>query len=98
MSQPDTSHIRVLSYADYKAMSVQAIQSLLRDYHIAITGFPTQNIVEADHVDFDETGLQLLTNLEAPIEFQGKLSQSFSLHNINSHLVTFMFRPINPSR
>ena len=57
-------------------MSVNAVQSLLRDYHIAITGFPTEQAVETDQVDFDEAGLQLLKNLEAPIEFQGKSSQS----------------------
>jgi len=76
ISAPDTSHVRVLSYADYKLMSVEAVQSLHRDRHLAITDFPTEQVVPTDQVDFDEAGLQLLTNLEAPIEFQGKLSES----------------------
>ena len=80
ISDPGTSHIRVLGYAEYKAMPVNEVQSLLRDYHIVITGFPTEQVVETDHVDFDEAGLQLLKNLEVPIKFQGKSSQSSSLH------------------
>jgi len=57
-------------------MPVRAVQMLLRDYHIAIMGVPTEQIVNVDQVEFDEAGMQLLTNLEAPIEFQGKSSQS----------------------
>ena len=71
-SDPDTSHVRVLTYAEYKVKSVGEIQSLLRDYHLVITDFPTNQVVPTDRVNFNEAGLQLLTNLEAPIEFQGK--------------------------
>ena len=76
VSDPDTSQICVLTYAEYKLKSVEEIQSLLRDNHLAITGFPTDQVVPTDRVDFDEAGLQLLTNLEAPIEFQGKFLES----------------------
>ena len=71
-SDPDTSHVHVLTYVEYKVKSVGEIQSLLCDYHLTITDFPTDQVVPTDQVDFDEAGLQLLTNLEAPIEFQGK--------------------------
>jgi len=102
ISDPDKSHIHVLSYVEYKAMSANAVQLLLRDYHIATTGFPTEQVIETDQVDFNKAGLQLLKNLKAPIKFQGKSSQSsfdhcktiFSLLQINqSQLVkTTQFR------
>ena len=73
ITDKDSSHIRVLSYGEYKIMPVVAIQSILRFRHIVITGFPTELVVPTDQeVAFDEAGLQLLTNLEAPIEFQGR--------------------------
>jgi len=97
ISDPGTSHICVISYADYKFMPIKAVQFFHRAYHLAITGFPTKQVVETDQVNFDKAGLQLLTNLEAPIEFQGKLSQSLSLDNIVTHHSAFTFRPVDPS-
>ena len=73
ISDPDTTSIHILSYADYKLLSVRAVQYLLRNQHLVITDFPTEHVAPTDQViEFDEAGLQLLTNLEAPIEFQGK--------------------------
>ena len=73
ISDPKTSHVKVLSYVEYKCMAVSEVQLLLRDQHLVITDFPIQQVVEAEQVDFDEAGLQVLTNLEAPIEVQGML-------------------------
>ena len=61
-----------MNYAEYKAMNAKEVQSVLRDQHIVIMVFPMQLIVPTDAVNFDEAGLQLLKNLEAPIVFQGK--------------------------
>ncbi len=65
LSEPKSSYITVIKYADYKAMSVKAVQDELRNRHIVITEFPTELIVPTDNVKFDEAGLQLLKNLEA---------------------------------
>ena len=94
ISDPDASHIRILTYAEYKVKSAGEIQSLLRDYHLAITDFPTDQVVPTDRIDFDEAGLQLLTNLEAPIEFQGKWLESPCPDNFD--LTRLVFRPVNP--
>jgi len=72
LSDPTSSLIRVMNYAEYKAMNAKEVQSVLRDQHIVITAFPMQLIVPTDAVNFDEAGLQLLKNLKAPIIFQGK--------------------------
>lgn len=54
-------------------MPVKLVQAVLRHQHILITDFPTELIVPSDQpVAFDEAGLQLLTNIENTIEFQGK--------------------------
>jgi hypothetical protein len=74
ISDPKTSHIRIISYVQYKALSVKEVQTMLRDRHIVITDFPVEEIIPTDGpVAFDEAGLQVLRNLEAPIKFQGKV-------------------------
>lgn len=97
ISDPHTSYIRVLTYDEYKALSVNAVQSLIRNYHLVITGFPIEQIVDTDHVNFDESGLQLLKNIEAPIEFQGKSPQSLPLNSYCLIFLTLAYRPIDPS-
>ena len=72
ISAPDKSHIRVLTYRDYKAKSVKAVQALLRHQHLLITDIPIEQVVQVDQpIQFDAAGLQLLKNLQAPIPFQG---------------------------
>jgi hypothetical protein len=84
ISHLDTTTIRIISYTDYKLLSVKAVQSLLRDQHLVITDFPTEQVAQTDQViEFDEAGLQLLTNLEAPIEFQGKSNFIGACQGIN---------------
>jgi hypothetical protein len=63
---PDRSFIAILSLAEYREMSVQTVQNILRDKHILITGMPVQSI------SFDSKGLQTLTNLDARIDIQGE--------------------------
>jgi len=62
----------VIKYADYKAMSNKVVQDVLYNQHIVITEYPIELIVPTDTIKFDETGLQLLKNLEEHIKFQGK--------------------------
>ena len=53
-------------YDQYKTMSTSEVQERLRQRHLVITGMPM------DPVDFDEHGLQELTNLESKVPFQGE--------------------------
>ncbi len=62
----------MIKYADYKAMSNKVVQDVLYNQHIVITEYPIELIVPTDTIKFDETGLQLLKNLEEHIKFQGK--------------------------
>jgi hypothetical protein len=75
ISDPDKSRIRVMKYADFKALTAKAVQGVLRNHHILITEYPIELVVPADDVQFDEAGLQLLKNLETNIPFQGKLRE-----------------------
>jgi hypothetical protein len=73
ITDPRTSHLKVLTYEAYKALSVKEIQALLATKHLLITGYPTEKVVQIDSpAKFDEAGLQLLKNLEVRIPFHGK--------------------------
>ena len=76
LTEPNSSFIKVIKYTDYKAMSAKMVQDVLRNQHIVITEYPIELIVPTDTVKFDEAGLQLLKNLEAHIQFQGKYFHS----------------------
>jgi hypothetical protein len=54
-----------MHYNEYKAMSTSEFQEKLRYHNIVIHGMPT------DTVNFDESGLLELTNLDSKINFQG---------------------------
>jgi hypothetical protein len=60
------SSVQVIPYDQYKTMSTSEVQERLRQRHLVITGMPM------DPVDFDERGLQELTNLESKVPFQGE--------------------------
>jgi hypothetical protein len=60
------SSVQVIPYEKYKAMSTAEVQGCLRLHHLVITGMPTEV------VEFDESGLQALTNLESKVHFHGK--------------------------
>ena len=73
ITDPDTSHVCVLTHEEYKAKTVKEIQDLLATHHILITGYATENVVQVDRPPkFDEAGLQLLKNLQACIPFHGR--------------------------
>jgi hypothetical protein len=102
LSDPPLSRISVFQYADYKAMNAKAVQNVTRDQHIVITEYPIELIVPTDTVKFDEAGLQLLKNLEVPIDLTllamlQKHWQSFSVHipvQINTLLLlSLIFHP-----
>jgi len=67
VSAPHQSFIATFSYPEYLEMSVEKVQSVLREKHILLTGIPTPSI------SFDSKGLQTLTNLDAKIDIQGEL-------------------------
>ena len=73
ISDPDNSHIRVMKYVDFKALTAKAVQGVLQNHHILITEYPIELVVPTDDVQFNEAELQLLKNLETNIPFQGQL-------------------------
>lgn len=68
LSDESSSHIKLISHAEYMNMSVKDVQDLLRQKHILLTDTPLCPL------NFDEKGLQVLTNLDAMIEFQGSFT------------------------
>jgi hypothetical protein len=52
-------------------MSVSEVQKKLRLRHLVITDMPVEQVDVP--VEFDEAGLQELTNLDSKIHIQGKL-------------------------
>lgn len=66
ISYSELSPVKVLSQAEYSKMSANEVQTLLKTKHMVITDIPN------DTVQFDEDGLQILTNLDAQIDIRGK--------------------------
>lgn len=60
------SSIKLVSYEKYRTMTTQEVQGYLRYRHLLITGMPTEA------VEFDEAGLQELTNLQSKVHFHGE--------------------------
>ena len=83
LADPNTSSIEVIAYDRYKEMSAAEIQGCLRERHMVITGMPTEP------VEFDEFGLQELTNLDTKIHIHGEYC-TYAILRI--HIVTS--RPI----
>ena len=71
------SSIEVIDNAEYLKLSIPQIQEKLRLRHLVITGRPTET------VDFDESGLQVLTNLDSKVQFQGGWHRVIDAHNSN---------------
>ena len=62
------SGIEVIPYEEYKRLSASEVQSKLAVRHLVITHIP----MELDEtVEFNEAGLQELTNLDSKIHIQG---------------------------
>ena len=57
--------VEVLTYERYQEMSTSELQDKLRYWHLVITGMPTEE------VQFDESGLQVLTNWDSSVHMQG---------------------------
>jgi hypothetical protein len=66
LEEGNCSSVQVITHDRYKAMSTSEVQDRLRLHHLVITGMPTEA------VEFDETGLQELTNLESKVHIQGE--------------------------
>ena len=64
------SAVKVIPYAQYRKLSVAEVQTILRLQHIVITDIPTEQ--DDMPVQFDEAGLQELTNLDSKIHIQGE--------------------------
>jgi hypothetical protein len=60
------SSVEVIPYEQYRKMSTAEVQNKLRLRHLVITGMDTEE------VEFDESGLQELTNLESKVHIQGE--------------------------
>jgi hypothetical protein len=64
------SAIEIIPYAEYQRLSVSETQTKLELRHLVITGVPTEQ--DETRVQFDEAGLQVLTNLDSKIPIQGE--------------------------
>ena len=65
LQEESFSSVKVIPYTQYKTMSTMEIQLMLRTWHLLITGMPTEVL------EFDESGLQELTNLDSKVCIQG---------------------------
>jgi hypothetical protein len=68
ITQKDLSFIDVVPHANYEAMSVKDVQTLLRRKHIVVPDIPIKPLT------FDEEGLQELTNMDAKVHVQGEFT------------------------
>lgn len=73
IGNPAESCLAILSHAEYEQMTAQEVQTLFRDKHLVITGVPQAN----PPIRFNAAGLRNLTNLDAKINMQGRLYDSF---------------------
>jgi len=79
------SCVKIIEYQDYKALDVIAVQEILKEKHIVITGYPLEQVVRnGDPVAFDEVGMQHLRNLDMPIKFQGNVLSNVCFVSRNS--------------
>ncbi len=70
IATPDKSCFAILSHTEYEQKTPEEIQSLFRDKHIVITDRPRAD----PPIHFDAAGLRHLTNLDAKINLQGRLT------------------------
>ena len=57
--------VEVLTYERYQEMLISELQDKLHYRHLVIMGMPTEE------VQFDELGLQVLTNWDSSVHMQG---------------------------
>jgi len=81
------SSVEVVAFADYQKLTVSEVQAKLHLHHLVITGMLLQGDTP---IEFDEVGLQELTNLDSKIHIQARLA-----FKVAAVILHFKCRPIN---
>jgi len=81
------SSVEVVAFVNYQKLTVSEVQAKLHLHHLVITGMPLQGDTP---IEFDEVGLQELTNLDSKIHIQDRLA-----FKVTTVILHFKCRPIN---